>query len=216
MPRLQALFLRSVLLAGAMVSSLSPTLMAGANELEPSQHSSAGKSLSQAAPTNSTPQAATRRVRPTFFEEPRRVRQSGFEETFLVDALNGSSDPFGSGAGTTSRAGVQKGEAGPSLINGPTYEGTFTRTDDNTVTFVSNDESVSITGSFTTSPVTVEVDGNSVTPVSAGFVGNDAFATTIEADGQATSARVFNVGRQEPPIGSSFSGTVTTGVAPDR
>lgn len=60
----------------------------------------------QTVPANPSTQPAPRRLKPTFSEEERRgFNQRGFKNTFLMDSLNGMSDPLGGGAAGTEFTG---------------------------------------------------------------------------------------------------------------
>lgn len=133
-------------------------------------------------------------------------RISGFSSTFLRDALTGSSSFDFDG---------QKGKPSTTLRNPQTITGTFTRTGENTAVFVGSDGSqVPISVNFDAPSITI----NNISGVanSVGLSGNNASGTVINANGQAIRVEVLGVGGQEPPIGSSFPGTLSTGIAPDR
>ncbi|MBD1939469.1 hypothetical protein [Microcoleus sp. FACHB-68] len=76
-----------------------PCLAVYAGELDASRQFRANNHLTQAVPANPSTQPAPRRLKPTFSEEERRgFDQRGFKNTFLMDSLNGMSDPLGGGA----------------------------------------------------------------------------------------------------------------------
>ncbi|MBD2043741.1 hypothetical protein [Microcoleus sp. FACHB-672] len=76
-----------------------PSLAVYAGELETKQQFQVNNHLTQAVPANPSTQPAPRRVKPTFSEEERRgFDQRGFRNTFLMDSLNGLSDPLAGGA----------------------------------------------------------------------------------------------------------------------
>lgn len=169
----------------------------------------------QSAPSTSSTQPT--RPKPTFFEETRRVTQPGFEDSFLNDALNGSSDPFGNGSGSAGRIRFQA-DGVASFTSQPQTPstGVITRTGTDNISFSSGGTTLNIGGNLTANPSSVLINGVPATVINTGFVGNDAFATAVDANGQLYNVRVFNTGQQEPPVGTSFSGTVTITPAPDR
>jgi len=133
-------------------------------------------------------------------------RASGFSSTFLRDALTGSSSFDFDG---------QKGKPSTTLRNPQAITGTFTRTGENTAVFVGSDGSqVPISVNFDNPSITI----NNISGVanSVGLSGNNASGTVINANGQAIRIEVLGVGGKEPPIGRSFPGTLSTGIAPDR
>lgn len=76
-----------------------PSLAVDAGELETKQQFRVDRHLTQPMPVNPSTQPAPRRLKPTFSEEERRgFDQRGFKNTFLLDSLNGLSDPLGGGA----------------------------------------------------------------------------------------------------------------------
>lgn len=134
-------------------------------------------------------------------------RLSGFRSSFLRDALTGSSSFEFDG---------QKGKPSSARLQNPTsISGTFTRTGENTAVFVGSDGSqVPISVNFDNR--SISINGNAGVANSVGLSGNNASGTVINANGQAIQIEVFGVGGNEPAIGSSFPGSLSTGIAPDR
>ncbi|MFE1747414.1 hypothetical protein [Coleofasciculus sp. H7-2] len=132
-------------------------------------------------------------------------RISSFETTFLRDALTGGDSNFDG----------QKGKTSVLIFNPSVTTGVFTRTGENTATFTATNGTVSsISVDFDTQSTTI--NNNAGVSNSVGLSGNNASATVINANGTVTKIQVFGVGGKEPNVGSSFPGTLTTGIAPDR
>jgi hypothetical protein len=135
-------------------------------------------------------------------------RVQGFTRTFLRDALGGTDTRFDDFDG-------QKGEPSIVIVNPSVTPGIFTRTGDNTANFIGTDGTVTnISVDFDNQTITI--DGNSGVANSLGLSGNNASGTVVNADGTLTRIEVFGVELEEPPVGQIFSGTLTTGIAPDR
>ncbi|MBD2744513.1 hypothetical protein [Coleofasciculus sp. FACHB-1120] len=131
-------------------------------------------------------------------------RISSFEATFLRDALTGGDSNFDG----------QKGKTSVLIFNPSVTTGVFTRTGENTATFTATNGTVSnISVDFDTQSTTI--NNNAGVSNSVGLSGNNASATVINANGTVTKIQVFGVGGKEPNVGSSFPGTLTTGIAPD-
>lgn len=83
-----------------------PALNAQAGELKISHQLPATNRLTQASPASSSTQPPPPRIRPNFSEEERKnFNQRGFKNTFLLDSLNGLSDPLGGGTAGTGFTG---------------------------------------------------------------------------------------------------------------
>jgi hypothetical protein len=143
---------------------------------------------------------------PALRDQQRRIRGSGFRDTFLSDALSGGDSGFDG----------QKGESSFVFLNDRTIAGgTFTRTSRNTAIFTDDDGSVTnISVDFQEGTITI--NNNTGKTSTIGLSGNNVAGTVIGTLGEATRIEVFDVGGKEPSIGSSFRGTLTTGIAPDR
>lgn len=75
----------------------------------------AAVAFAQADPASPPPP----RLRPAFFEESRRQGRSGFQDTFLGDALDGRAD----GLGTSSLTGAARSPSQPSTLVPRSAEG---------------------------------------------------------------------------------------------
>ena len=136
----------------------------------------------------------------------RQTRElAGFSRTFLRDALSGSDSDFSG----------QRGETQAIVINPVVTPGTFTRTGENTAVFTdANQNRTPIRVDFDTGRISI--NGNAGVANSAGLSGNNAVGTVVEAGGRVVRVQIFGVGGDEPDIGQSFRGSLTTGIAPDR
>ncbi|MCU0571303.1 MAG: FecR family protein [Oculatellaceae cyanobacterium Prado106] len=133
-----------------------------------------------------------------------RDRQ-GFTSQFLRDALTGSDSGFNG----------QRGLSNVTIIDPVVTPGIFTRTGENSAIFADgNDNVTEIEIDFDNR--SIRINGNAGTANDAGLSGNNAQGTVIDRNGQVTRIQVLDVGGEEPPVGQSFRGTLTTGVAPDR
>jgi len=126
----------------------------------------------------------------------------GFRSTFLQDALGGGDSNF---------EGVEPVVAAPTVI-----PGIFTRTGGSTAIFTPADGSPSVPISVDFDTGAISIDGTSGIANSVGLSGNNASGTVILEDGRAVRVRVFSIGGEEPPIGRSFRGSLSTGIEPDR
>jgi len=132
----------------------------------------------------------------------------GFSSNFLRDALGGTDSGFEDFDG-------QKGEPSRLIINPVVTPGIFTRTGNNTAAFTDvNGNVTNITVDFDNQSITI--GGNSGIANSLGLSGNNASGTVVNADGTVTRVEVFGVKLEEPPVGRTFPGALTTGIAPDR
>ena len=139
---------------------------------------------------------------------PRVGPNQGFKRNFLRNALTGRDTGFEDFDG-------QKGEPSTLIIDPVVRPGIFTRTGDNTANFIDiNGTVTNITVDFDNQSITI--GGNSGVTNSLGLSGNNASGTVINADGTLTRVEVFGVELKEPRIGQPFSGTLTTGIAPDH
>ncbi|MBI4783495.1 MAG: hypothetical protein HY785_19575 [Oscillatoriophycideae cyanobacterium NC_groundwater_1537_Pr4_S-0.65um_50_18] len=136
----------------------------------------------------------------------RQTRElAGFSRTFLRDALSGSDSDFSG----------QRGATQAIVIDPVVTPGTFTRTGENTAVFTdANQNRTPIRVDFDTGRISI--NGNAGVANSAGLSGNNAVGTVVEAGGRVVRVQVFGVGGDEPDIGQSFRGSLTTGIAPDR
>jgi hypothetical protein len=137
------------------------------------------------------------------------VRQSrewaGFSRTFLRDALSGSDSDFSG----------QRGASNVIVIDPVVTPGTFTRTGENTAVFTDADQNrVPIRIDFDSGRISI--NGNSGITNNAGLSGNNAVGTVVQDNGRVVRIEVFDVGGNEPSVGESFRGRLTTGIAPDR
>jgi len=136
----------------------------------------------------------------------RQARElAGFGRTFLRDALSGSDSDFSG----------QRGAVNAIVINPVVTPGTFTRTGENTAVFTdANQNRIPIRVDF--GKGRISINGNSGVANTAGLSGNNAVGTVVENGGRVVRVQVFGVGGNEPGIGQSFRGSLTTGIAPDR
>ncbi|MBD2328186.1 hypothetical protein [Alkalinema sp. FACHB-956] len=129
---------------------------------------------------------------------------SGFASRFLQEALLGREGDFD--------LDTQKGEpALPLIVQGNTAFGIFTRTSNNAGTFTpSIGPAIPISVDFDNQ--TISIGGQTGISNTFGLSGNNASGTVVLQTGQVLQLNVFGVNKQEPPVGSSLPGSLTSGV----
>jgi hypothetical protein len=131
------------------------------------------------------------------------------KQKFLSEAI------FGNGGGLNDPDTFRGQSPITGLVNPQVTSGTFTRTDDKQALFQPNRGNVVQIDELDFKAHTVKIDGKTGT-VDLGPNGNSVSGTVIFGDGSAKRFDVRNFGGKEPPIGATFPGTLSQGIAPDR